>query len=311
MKAGYPIGLVLLLMATVSCTGLAPSVKARPEALTRAVDQMQQANGWYGKGCYKTAIGHFFEAYRNYAAMDDSAGIALALNNLGNAYRLSGDMKSAGIFLDKAVSLYRDQNDRSGEIRALTGLGALAIASGDLAAAGRDLTAAEKLAGDQAKEFPALAITRGVFFIHAGAYGAAKARLLPLLSDSAAQRAAVQGAVHAALGELMRRSGHPDDAVAQYEAALVADREAGYVRGMAADLGILAGLYRNRNNIPAAADRLERSLRLYALLGDQQEVRRLLDRIQFLPPNPGVDFRATLFFLRLWQTDPNFTGVCE
>lgn len=70
-----------------------------PEHITAGTKEMARGITRYNKGCYKDSLEYFFRAHELFVASDQLSGVAMSLNNMGNVYRVTGDIDSALLFL--------------------------------------------------------------------------------------------------------------------------------------------------------------------------------------------------------------------
>ncbi|WP_204153422.1 tetratricopeptide repeat protein [Leptolyngbya sp. CCY15150] len=94
-----------------------------------------QASFFYEKKEYLTAITYYNGALENFIRLNDSLNVALVLNNLGVAYRDSGDYPQALSSYEEALELRRGIGDASGEATTLNNIGELHVSRGEYAQA--------------------------------------------------------------------------------------------------------------------------------------------------------------------------------
>src|SRR5262249_32248402 len=85
--------------------------------------RMEEAVALQGLGDPLKSIEVSGEAQRIYAAAGDSSGVAAALNLIGNAHQLRGELTEARNALEQAVAVYRDIGNRAAVDTTSTNLG--------------------------------------------------------------------------------------------------------------------------------------------------------------------------------------------
>jgi len=157
----------------------------------------------------------------------------MSLNNLGTVYRATGDPESALACFDKTIEIYRDLGSEAGEMQALCNKAAVLVNLGRLDQAEAILDDVAKRPGGSS--FLPLLNNRGVLLTKKKAYADAEKVLTEALKMVKLNNSAL-ATVNSALGNLMLETKRYKEAAAYFDAALSADREEGFYRGMADDL---------------------------------------------------------------------------
>jgi len=200
---------------------------ARVTALTAALAELLRRDGPWAE-----AITRHAAAAQSARKLGDRLGQANALNNLGDARRLTGDYPGAIVDLEQALAIYRDLGDRLGQANALSNLGIVRGATGD------HLDAAVALE-------QALAIYRD-------------------LGDRLGQANALFN-----LGARRRITGDLHNAIQDLEQALAISRDIGNQFGQASALFYLGDVRRATGDYPGAAGDLQRALAISRDIGDR------------------------------------------
>jgi len=196
-------------------------------ALTSSLAELLRRDGPWTEAITRHAV-----AVQSARHLGDRLGQAGALNNLGDARRLTGDYIAAAGALEQALAIYRDLGDRLGRANALNSLGDVRRMTSDFPAAARDLE-------------QALAICREV-------------------GDRLGQASALNS-----LGEVRRMTSDFPAAARDLEQALAICREVGDRLGQASALRSLGDVRRMMGDYRGAAGRLERALAICREVGDR------------------------------------------
>lgn len=309
MKASLLLALLLVGLLLGACGGA--STVQEPPQLSDGRQAISKGVAWYQKGCYRNALDQFLSAHELFSATDQSSGVAMSLNNLGNVYRLLGDPETAHLFLDEALALYTDLADAQGAARAMSNKAAVLIDQGRLEAAARVLDQAAPLTAPGQPAFAALLNNRGILLTRQGAYAEAENVLRQALAASAPSDAPQQATALFAMGSLMRAAGTPQKAIPFFEQALEADRNAGFFRGVADDLAALGALYSERRDPAAAARHFQRSIKIYALLGNSDRVQALTPQLEDAAREADIDLQVTSLFTERWLQGNRLEPLCR
>ncbi len=112
--------------------------------------------------------------------------------------------------------------------------------------------------------------------------------------------ASLGATVNSALGNLMLETKRYKEAAAYFDAALSADREEGFYRGMADDLRGIGRACFEMGERAKAVKYWEQSAKIYAVLGLGAEAGRTMTDIRAAVPGTGVDTRITELFVKRW-----------
>lgn len=302
--------LVLVTLSAVACGG-GPSVKPSPAASAEGMKMLQKGIGWYQKGCYHASLEHFMRAAELFAASDDLAGTAMAMNNLGNVYRLIGDSRSARLFFDESLAIYADLNDPQGAIQALANQSALFIHDQDFDRAEAVIRQAESMAAAAGIVSASLMNNRGVLLTKRKDYAAAEAMLMQALSAAPPHNQRLIATINASLGHLNMETGAYEAAVQWFDKALTADRTSGFQRGMADDLTAIGRVYFLQQQYGPALAYLRRGVKIHAIFGNQEQVDAIKPLLKTASDATGQDTSVTLYFVDKWSTGDLKESPCR
>ncbi len=294
-------------VAVTACGGGKP-VKVTPPHLEAGTEQIIEGSTSYKKGCYKQAFEHFFRSHELYTASNQMEGVAMSLNNLGTVYRATGDPESALACFDKTIEIYRDLGSEAGEMQALCNKAAVLVDLGWLDQAEAILDDVAKRPGGSS--FLPLLNNRGVLLTKKKAYADAEKVLTEALKAAGPDSSSL-ATVNSALGNLMIETKRYKDAVAFFEAALRADREEGFYRGMADNLRGIGRAYLEIGERAKAVKYWEQSAKIYAVLGLGTEAGRTMADIKAAVPGTGIDIRITELFVKRWLEGKLYEKPCE
>jgi tetratricopeptide (TPR) repeat protein/transcriptional regulator with XRE-family HTH domain len=223
-------------------------------------------------GPWDEAITRHATAVQAARQLGDRPGQAVALTDLGDVRRLTGNYPAAARDLQEALGICRDLGDRTGQALALTHLGYTRRLTGDLRGAARDLQEALGICrnlGDRRGQ--ALALTRlGHTRLMTGDYPAAARDLQEALGicrnlgDRTGQALAL---TYVGGGEWL--TGDYPSAVRDLQEALSISRDLGDRTGQAISLGFLGVVRRLTGDYPGAIRDLQGALGICRDLGDR------------------------------------------
>ncbi len=281
--------------------GLGKPLIEKPRHLAAGDREIVEGQRWYGRGCYKKALDHFLKAHELFTVSDQIRGKAVALNNLGNCFRLLGDPGSAALFLAESSDLLAAGADPVEEIQARVNLAAALADQGKFADAQAALDRAESLQAPAGKgDYWPLYNTRGVILLKQEKPAEARQALDRALAATG-WPAGSRAAAHHSMGTLLLATGAPGEAAGHFARALEMDRETGYSPGIADDLSGLARAEKAAGNPTAAAGHFRRAAQVYGILGMDESAKKALDELSALAPETGADDSVTRFFLDRWE----------
>jgi len=217
------------------------------------------------RGDREQALAEFSEALRLQSSVDNTDGMVVALINSARTQRLKGDLPSARLSVERAISLLPGESDLASELfyekaKVLVAGGELSAATewavraeaaerGDARGRRMNLVAALKLRQgfpDQAREQLEQALT----FNRKGGMLAEEANSLRLL------------------GEIALMQGSHDRAFERYQGALLLDKELGLGTKIAADLSGLGAVAAGKGDNAGAIGWYRRALEVSRSGGD-------------------------------------------
>ena len=299
MKCPWLTMAVLMVFATLSCAGGNASLK-EPDPLPPAEEELAQGIAQYQKGCYQIALPLLLRAHERFTAHDDLPGIAKSLNYIGSVYGQSGDSESALLFFASSKAIYRDLDDIDGAVRALSNKAAVLIGNNRLDEAEATLEAARKLMDRTGKMSPALMKNWGVMLTRRKAYAEAEQKLAAALSASDPENHLQNASIQFSMGNLMTATGKYARGLEHYRLALDHDRQSGFHQGMAQDLAAMGDLYQREGEYTAAAAHFQRSIKIFALLGNEKRVIDIMGQLETSAGEADVDIAVTKHFVNQW-----------
>jgi tetratricopeptide (TPR) repeat protein/transcriptional regulator with XRE-family HTH domain len=231
---------------------------ARVIALTAALAGLLRHDGPWDEAVTRHAT-----AVQAARQIGDRTGEALALTDLGDVRRLTGDFAGAVRDLQEALGIYRDLGDRPGEALALANLGNTRRMAGDYPDAVRDLQEALDICrdlGDQPRRTNVL-IIHGQALQAAGDYPAAAQDLreaLDIYRDLGDRGGQASALINLGTGEWL--TGDYPGAVRDLQEALGICRELGDRLGQVNALTWLGVVRRLTGDYPGAARDLQEAL---------------------------------------------------
>ncbi|WP_170302412.1 tetratricopeptide repeat protein [Desulfosarcina widdelii] len=304
---------VILLLAATGIWACAATTKT-----TTSVDRSGQGDRelklgmyWYHRGCSRKALEHFQTAYEHFSLHDQSQGVARSLIGLAHLHRLADNRENALLFYDAAIAAARRCDDQTVTARALSGKAALLIDSDDLSGAETLLDEAQLISTLSGSVSTMLFNHRAVLAMKEMRYDDALTLLDQADSSAAEAESPAAATIRFTRARVLMRSGDDEKAMALFQQALDLDRGAGFSRGMAADLLAMADIYERSGQNESALDCLERSLKIYALMGNRKIVLDNLDRLESLAGQAGSDTRITVHYINQWLAGEAVDVVCR
>jgi tetratricopeptide (TPR) repeat protein len=300
----------MVFVLTLSCTADLP--RTAPVHLSAGAEQIKKGNNLYQKGCYKGALEHFFRAHELYAVSDQQSGIAMSMNNIGSVYRALGDASGALVFFEEAALLYENAGDKAGQRQALSNRAAAMIDLGELAGAEEILNQASLIrTSTDTGPFVPIRKNRGILLKKKGQFKESEQVLREALAGSALYGLSETAALEYALGDLMLETGRAHEAAGHFQAALNADRQSGFYKGIADDLARLAEVAWQMKEEPVAIHYWKRSIHVYAMLGMNRERDETLGRLQSALKKTGKQDAVTAIFIKRWEDGKRLENPCE
>ncbi|WP_319522982.1 tetratricopeptide repeat protein [uncultured Desulfosarcina sp.] len=306
------LAVIMLLAASGIC-----ACAATPKA-TSTVDRSEQGDQelkrgmyWYHRGCSRKALDHFQVAYEYFSLHDQPQGVARSLIGLAHLHRLADNRENAILFYDAALTAARRCGDQTVTARALSGKAALLIDADDLSGAEALLDEAQLISTKNGSVSATLLNHRAVLEMKEGHYDEALALLDQADSNAVEADSPAAATIRFTRARVLMRTGHDQQAMALFQQALELDRGAGFSQGVAADLLAIADIYERSGQNENALDCLERSLKIYALMGNRKIVLDHLERLESLAEQVGSDTRVTVHYINQWLAGEAVDVVCR
>jgi tetratricopeptide (TPR) repeat protein len=302
--------LVLVFWGLNGCA-VSPRATSSADASDQGDRELKRGILWYQKGCSRKAMEHFHAAHEHYALTDRQAGVARSLNSLANAYRQTGDVNSARLFYDAAITAARRCDDQQVIAQALSNKAAVLMDTEDLAGAEVLLDEAQLLSRETGPVFAMVLNNRAALLIKAQQFDEASTILDQADTIAAGDGIKAGATLRFTRGRLMMKTGNFPEAMRLFQQALELDRQAGFSRGMADDLSAMADIHEQLGQDEAALDCLDRSIKIHALIGYREKVLDNLDRLESLGQKTGTDVRVTVHFINQWLGGGSVDGICR
>jgi len=299
------------LVACICSCGGRPGVQPQQAQAVPGLKEIQKGVGLYRRGCYQSALTHFMRGHELLAAVDHQSGIATSLNNIGNIYRVIGDAPSALLFFDSALAIYTEQMDDAGALQALSNKAAVLIQMQQLDKAADVLDRAEAIAERAGGPSVFLLNNRGVLAMRQGDFVAAESALSQAMAAADFAGSHEKATVFFSMGKLSVARDRHDEALGFFNAALEADRSAGFYQGIAGDLTAIAEIHLQRRQHQRAQDFFERAIKVYALLGQSEKCDALLTRLEALSTKSGRPATVTRHFVKRWLEGDVLAPLCD
>lgn len=304
-----PLIVVVSVTMVFACAG-GNSKQITPDHLTSGMRQVKKGNDLYQRGCYKRSLEHYLRANEKFSLSDQMDGVAMSLNNIGNVYRALGDYTSAILFFDEAYHTYRRIQDTRAMVRVLSNKAATLLEKEEFGKAESVMENAQDLALESGMTDRPLTRNRGILVAKKGDYQTAEKILIDSLAAVDPTNLPEVAATNVAIANVLVDTNRHRKAIGFLEAALSADQWAGFYRGMADDLAAIGSAYHQLNDNRSAGEYYQRSLKIYALIGNREKVEEVLDQLESIGEMTELDLDVTRHFVERWLKG-EADGPCE
>jgi len=304
----YPLLLSMLLLV-FSCGG--GPVKKDPAFLHPALKQLNKGVAWYQRGCFQQSLEAFTKAHELFTASDRLPGVAMSLNNIGNVYRYIGDTRSALLFFQEAYEIYSRLEKLEGAIQALSNQAAIHIQDNRLDEAATTIQAAEKMAESSGKTIAHVLNNKGILLTRQNRYEDAETVLIQALEATAPDDTHAYATVYSSLGSLMFEKTDYDQAIEFYEKALSLDRQSDFHPGLADNLNVVGKIYFQQEKYDQATAYFQRSVKIYALFGNREQVSRIMNLLEETATHSNTDLSLTRYFVDKWSKGEMLEHPCQ
>lgn len=293
-------GLIFFIIISLFSCAVNNPAKNNSDRIVSGMKEIQKGTGWYQKGCYKRSLRHFLKAHKIFTVHDQQDGVAMSMNNIGNVYRITGDMESAVCFFEESFKIYTYIEDKKGMVQALSNKAAAFIDAGKLEDADKTLKTAENIMQKSKICFVPLITNRGIFFTKKKKYIEAEKVLKSALENADHKNLSEFATANFALGNLMLQTKRSEKAVDFFKRALESDHGSGYRRGIADDLASIGSVYLSKGKNKEAVKYFERSVKIYSLTGNSKKVEKLMAQLEKASERAGIDISVTKQFVKNW-----------
>lgn len=310
MKRFFVILLLLFAVSLYACaTG--NSTKKMPEYTTAGMKEMTRGIAKYARGCYSGSLESYLKAYEIFSAADQLNGVAMSLNNIGNVHRITGNTDTALLFFDESLAIYSDINDDYGAIQALSNKAAALIDANRLEEAMVVIRTAEGMSQKNNIIFSPLLNNKGILFIKKKEYRRAEETLQNALAKANPGNLLEVATVNFSFGKLMLETQRHETAIDFFNVALKADRRSSFYKGIADDLSAIGLAYSLLKKNELAVTFYKRSIKIYALLGDQEKVHEIMEQLEKDSITTGINIDITKLFVNEWLQGNALKTPCE
>jgi len=303
--------IVLLAATGIWACAASPNATSTVNRCDQGERELKRGTYWHHRGCSRKALNHFQAAYEYFSLRDQLQGVARSLIGLAHLHRLADNRENALLFYDAALAAARRCGDPSATARAMSSKAALLIDSDDLSAAETLLDAARLISLKNGSISAMLLNHRAVLAMKGKRYDEALTLLDQAASSAAETDSPTAATIRFTRASVLKRIGDDQQAMELFEQALELDRGAGFSRGMAADLLAMADISEQSGQTETALDYLERSLKIYALMGNRTIVLDHLDRLESLAGQAGSDTRISVHYINQWLAGEAVDVVCR
>ena len=310
MKPFNAFFILLFALFWFACAG-GNSAKKIPEHITAGMKEMTKGIARYNKGCYKDSLEYFFRAHELFVTSNQLSGVAMSLNNIGNVYRITGDIESALLFFDEAFAIYSDMGDPLGGVQVLSNKVAALIDGDRLEQAEKVLNITEEIAKKNRILFGPLFRNRGILLIKKTEYSRAEELMQTALANTDPENPSEFATVNFALGKLMFETQRYEKAIDFFKTALKADRLSGFNKSIADDLAAIGSAYLKLGKTELAVNFLKRSVENYAIIGNHKKVQNIMEKLEKVSEKTGIDLSITKRFVNRWLEGKALENPCE
>jgi tetratricopeptide (TPR) repeat protein len=304
----YPLLLGILLLV-FSCGG--GSAKNEPVPTLPAMKQLQKGIAWYQRGCFQRSLSAFTQAHELFTASDHLPGVAMSLNNLGNVYRYIGDAPSALLFFQEAYEIYSRLDDLEGVIQALSNQAAIHLQESRLDEAAAAIQTTEEMAASLEKPMGHVLNNKGILLTRQQQYEKAETVLMQALDVTLSENTQAYATVCSSLGNLMFKKSNYEKSLEFYDKALLSDRQSQFHPGLADNLYAVGQVYYRLKAYDQAMAYFERSIKIYALFGNNEKVSRGMNLLEETATQADKDMTLTRHFVEKWSKGEISAHPCQ
>ncbi|MCW7753239.1 tetratricopeptide repeat protein [Desulfobotulus sp. H1] len=260
-------------------------------------------NEAYHKGCYIRAQNHYQAALEGYATADNAEGTILALNNIGNTYRMLQNREDAFACYEEA--LYRAQRINHPDLTQLTSANLISL----LLDENRGTEARSALNRlDNRADIPGISRSEARLLDLEGKTFEAISFLENTISQTEDEERA---GLYFTLGNILMHHEKTEKAQKAFTQALKLDKSAGRFSATASDLMALAHCDNLLGNHETAYDFARRAMEIWALIGADHEINNQKPFFMELAEKSGADTRVPLYFIDTWIRGRAVAGPCD
>ena len=101
-----------------------------------------------------------------------------------------------------------------------------------------------------------------------------------------------------------------EKAIRFYESALNLDKLSGFREGIADDLDAIGSVYFNMEKNKPAVNFFNRSVKIYALIGNKHKVNHIMPKLVKASEKSGINISVTKYFINKWLKEKIFQDHC-
>ncbi len=302
----------LLFFLTAICLSCAsgPAPERSPRHLRDGVYYHNKGADLFTKGCYQRAMAYFQDAHQIYAAADEQAGVARALNSIADTYFRMGDMESALLVYGDAIILSESEKMSVELVRALSNKAAALVALNRPEEASAILDRAGKITNKRGQEALYLK-TRAILMMEDKNPQQAETLLKSALDAPGGGKDGIASSIYFSMGRLLIQSDQPARARSRFEHALAIDSKKARHHDIARDLEVIAATHAAAGNHTDAVHFYKRSVKIYALLKDERRTKAVVSEMKRSASQANIDIQMTLHWVQTWLTDKSGSAICD
>ncbi len=304
--------IIVLLFITIlfACAGTNHVIK-KSDTTISGIKEIKKGTYLYKKGCYKRSLEHFLRAHELFVFSDNLKGIAISMNGIGNVYRATDRISSAIPFFDESCRIFLYIKDTEGAVQALSNKTATLIEDDRLEEASNVLSLAENLAKNNKKLSATLLRNRGILFIRKKKFKSAEDIFKKALNKVEHVNFSEIAAINFALGKLLLETNRPENAVECFKEALSGDQASEFIKGIADDLAAIGTIYYTQNKYELAVNFLNRSIKIYALIGNKVKVHDIMELLNKSAEKAEINMDVTRHFVKRWLEGKSLESLCD
>ena len=304
----YYIFIIILILSTFDCASKNALINEELQSITKVVNK---GVFWYQKGCYKRALEYFLRAHEKYSVYDQLDGVAISLNNIGNVYRMMGDISQSLKYFDNSYQIYSEINNTKGALNVLSNKATALIENNEIIEAENVLKTAEQLEHKITKPFIPIIINKSLIYIKKKNFDKAKTLLKYALKNTSKKNPNEFASINYTFGKYLYEIKNYKSSIIYFNHALNKDREIGCYKRIADDLYGIAQSYLELNQKDNAINYFIRCAKIYALINNKEKALDILNQIKKIPNKTNNDMDISEKFINKWIDNHMINNFCN